>query len=242
MTGFRGIAAAVAVTVWVAAPVLVGCTRTSDGMPVADGVATASDPETGTVTASPTTGADPGAPSTDFGHPDFGVVPTSTAPMPAGTVTCEPGQRPPVGMVAKVGDATAPVVTVAVPDGWSMQGGSGDVGAQLKGPDGATAKVTIAATTLGPQEAFAQYAQELTADAAMSSLSVLPAELCDYSGQKLLGTISDTDVLEFVDRVVHVWTNGGDYLVAVHTEAPSGTSGFDSASTQLTEDFEVRIP
>lgn len=194
---------------------------------------------TESATASPTTDS-----TTDFGHPDFGVVPTSTTSIPAGTITCEPAERPPVGMVAKVADSVAPVITVAVPEGWSMQGGTGDVGAQLSGPDGMSATVTIMPTTLDPQAAFAEYAEGLTADAAVSSLSVLPAELCDYSGQKLLGAVSDTpeDAIEFVDRVVHVWTNSRDYLVSVHTEAPTGTNGFDPASTQLTEDFEVRIP
>lgn len=224
-----------------AAPLLSGCNKSSEGTPVADDVAMTTG-ATETATASPTT--TPSGPTTDSGHPDFGVVPTSTTPIPAGTITCEPGQRPPVGMVAKVADSMAPVVTVAVPDGWSMQGGSGDIGAQLQGPDGMSATVTIMATTLDPQAAFAQYAERLTADAAVSSLSVLPAQLCDYSGQKLLGAVSDTpeDAIEFVDRLVHVWTDSRAYLVSVHTEAPTGTSAFDSAATQLTEDFEVRIP
>lgn len=199
--------------------------------------------DTTTATTGPTPTATAG-PTADLDHPDYGVVPTSTTPIPAGTVTCAPEQRPPVGMVAQVADSVAPVITVAVPDGWSMQGGTGDVGAQLSGPDGMSATVTIMPTTLDPQEAFAEYAQELTADAAVSSLSVLPAELCDYSGQKLLGAVSDTpdNATEFVDRVVHIWTNSRAYLVSVHTEAPTGTDGFDPASTQLTEDFEVRIP
>lgn len=240
MTGIRGAAAAAAATLCLAAPLLSACTTSSDGTPVAgDGTSTTTAADA-TETATP----GPSSPSTDTGHPDFGVVPTSTTPIPAGAVTCEPEQRPPVGMVAQVADSVAPVITIAVPEGWSMQGGTGDVGAQLVGPDGMSATVTIMPTTLDPQAAFAEYADELTADAAVSSLSVLPAELCDYSGQKLLGAVSDTpeEAIEFVDRVVHVWTDTRDYLVSVHTEAPTGTSGFDSASTQLTEDFEVRIP
>jgi hypothetical protein len=239
MTGIRGAAAAAAATVCLAAPLLVACDKSSEGTPVADDVAITTTDATETATAGPTT--DPGTVS---GHPDFGVVPTSTTPIPAGTVTCAPGERPLVAMVAKVADSVAPVITVAVPDGWSMQGGSGDIGAQLSGPDGMSATVTIMATTLDPQAAFAEYADALTADAAVSSLSVLPAELCDYSGQRLLGAVSDTpeDATEFVDRVVHVWTNSRSYLVSVHTEAPTGTGGFDPAATQLTADFEVRIP
>jgi hypothetical protein len=230
----------VAATVCLAAPLLAACSTSSQGTPVADDAAMTT---TGAATtAVPTT--DPAAPTTDSGHPDFGVVPTSTTPIPAGTVTCAPERRPPVGMVAEVADSVAPVITVAVPEGWSMQGGTGDVGAQLSGPDEMSATVTIMPTTLDPQAAFAEYAEELTADAAVSSLSVLPAELCDYSGQKLLGAVSERpeDAIEFVDRVVHVWTNSRAYLVSVHTEAPTGTNGFDAAATQLTEDFEVRIP
>ncbi|MDZ7885763.1 MAG: hypothetical protein U5N53_23950 [Mycobacterium sp.] len=242
MTAIREAAAAAAVTLCLAAPILVACTTSSDGAAVADDGPAVTTGATTPPAVSPTT--DPGGPSTDIGHPDFGVVPTSTTPITAGTVTCEPEQRPPVGMVAQVADSVAPVITIAVPEGWSMQGGTGDVGAQLSGPDGMSATVTIMPTTLDPQAAFAEYAEELTADAAVSSLSVLPAELCDYSGQKLLGAVSDTpqEAIEFVDRIVHVWTNSRDYLISVHTEAPTGTSGFDPAATQLTEDFEVRIP
>lgn len=240
MTGIGKTLAAMALCC--AVPALVSCTKSDQGTPVAGSVAASSTTATPTTTAGPST--DAGGSTTDLGHPDFGVVPTSTTAVPAGTVTCEPEQRPPVGMVAKVADSVAPVVTIAVPEGWSMQGGSGDIGAELTGPDGMSATVTILATTLDPQAAFAEYAEALTADAAVSSLSVLPAELCDYSGQKLLGAVSDTpeDATEFVDRVVHVWTNTRDYLVSVHTEAPTGTSGFDAASTELTADFEVRIP
>lgn len=242
MIGF-GRAVAAAVLLCCAVPTVVSCTKSDQGTPVADSVVA---PSVTTTPAVPTTTATrAGGPSTDIGgHPDFGVVPTSTTAVAAGSVTCEPAQRPPVGMVATVTDAAAPVVTVGVPEGWSMQGGTGDIGAELTGPDGMSATVTIVATSLGPQQAFADYARALTADATASSLSVLPAELCEYSGQKLVGTVSDppADATEFVDRVVHVWTDTGDYLVAVHAQAPAGTGGFDAASTELTEDFEVRIP
>jgi hypothetical protein len=228
MTGFRAVTVAVCLT---AAVLTAACTRSSAGNPVADSALSA-----------PSTA--PSAGGAGSGHPDFGVLPTTTAPVPANAVTCAPAKRPPVGMVAKVADSVAPVITVAVPSGWSMQGGSGDVGAQLSGPDGMSATVTIVPTTLDPQDAFAAYAEELTGQSAVSSLSVLPAELCDYSGQKLLGALSDTpqDAIEFVDRIVHVWTDSRSYLVSVHTQAPTGTSEFDAAATQLTGDFEVRVP
>lgn len=241
MTQFRRTAASAVVAVCLAAPLLGACTKSSEGSPVADSAGSATNPSE-TSGSAPTT--ESASPTTDSGHPDFGVVPTTEAPIPAGTVTCAPDQRPPVGMVAQVADSVAPLITVAVPEGWSMQGGTGDVGAQLNGPDDMSATVSIVPTTLEPQEAFADYAEELTGDAAVSSLSVLPAELCEYSGQKFLGALSDTpeEAIEFVDRVVHVWTNSRNYLVSVHTQAPTGTSAFDSAATQLTEDFEVKIP
>ena len=44
-------------------------------------------------------------------------------------------------------------------------------------------------------------------------------------------------------RIAHVWTNSGnDYLVSVHVQAPTGTSGFDDAASVLTEDFEIVLP
>jgi hypothetical protein len=43
----------------------------------------------------------------------------------------------------------------------------------------------------------------------------------------------------FHDRIAHVWTGDGDYLVAVHVKAPGG--GLAAAATVLTADFEVRI-
>jgi hypothetical protein len=148
-------------------------------------------------------------------------------------------------MTAQVKDPQAPKITVGVPDGWSMSAGSGDIGGQLTGPDGMTATITIAQTQLDPAAAFQKYADGLMEEAAVSSVSVLPGQLCEYSGQKLMGAWSDTpqNAVEFEDRIVHVWTNSGnDYLVSVHVEAPTGTSGFDDAASVLTEDFEIVLP
>jgi hypothetical protein len=59
-----------------------------------------------------------------------------------------------------------------------------------------------------------------------------------------MGAWSDSpqQSVEFLDRLVHVWTNTNDYLVAIHVQAPAGTDGFDAASKVLTEDFPVEIP
>jgi len=110
-----------------------------------------------------------------------------------------------------------------------------------------TGEVGIALVTGGPGHANAVSAlyTALMAESPVSSVSVLPGELCGYSGQKLMGAWSDTpqNAVEYEDRIVHIWTNSGpDYLVAVHVQAPTGTPGFDSAAALLTEDFEIVLP
>jgi hypothetical protein len=114
----------------------------------------------------------------------------------------------------------------------------------MGGPDGLTATVTIAATELEAAEAFREYADQMTAKYAISALSLLPGELCDYSGQKLMGTLSNSsqDAIQFNDHIVHVWTNTKNYLVAVHVQAPVGVTDMDTISEPLTGDFEIRIP
>ena len=114
----------------------------------------------------------------------------------------------------------------------------------LSGPEGMTATITITPTDLEPDAAFREYADAVMQQSSISSVSVLPGELCEYSGQKLMGAWSNTpqNAVEFYDRVAHVWTNTGDFLVAVHVEAPAGVEELDAASDVLTGDFEVRIP
>ena len=58
--------------------------------------------------------------------------------------------------------------------------------------------------------------------------------------QRLLGQPADSGV-EFADRVVHVWTNDGDFLIAIRLQAPQGTS-LDSAKEVLLADFGIRMP
>jgi hypothetical protein len=198
---------------------LAGCARISDGVPIA---------------------ADVTLPDVSGGEP--GVLATSKTPVPSDGLTCDV-DLPPVAVVASVDDPAAPEVTVALPDGWSTTQGDGDVGAQLTGPDGIQATVTIAATQLEPAEAFREYADAAMAASAISTVSVLPAELCDYSGQKLLGSWSDSpqETVEFSDRIAHIWTNTDSYLVAVHVEGPAGPE-FDPFASPLIDDFAVVIP
>ena len=204
-----------------------GCVRVSDGAPVA-------------APSAPSTIASPSAPDAD----PPGIQPTQRTPVPAGSVTCAPPNRPPVSVAAAVDDPAAPRITVGVPEGWGFGKGTGDVAVKLEGPQGLSATVTIAPTTLDPEAAFRRYADQLVADAAVSTVSMLPAELCGYSGQKLMGGLSDTpqDSIEFSDRVVHVWTNTADYLIAVHVEGPAGVDGFTEASTVITDNVELTIP
>jgi hypothetical protein len=213
-----------------------GCVRTSDGAPVAADLGTTAASSAPSATVQPTQESDQSV---------FGVVPTKRAPVPPNTVACSQPIKPGVRMTAQVNAPQAPRITVGVPDGWSTSAGSGDIGGQLAGPDGMTATVTIAPTQLDPAAAFKKYADDLMEEAAVSSVSVLPGELCEYSGQKLMGAWSDTpqNAVEFTDRIVHVWTNSGnDYLISVHVQAPTGTSGFDAAASALTEDFEIVLP
>ena len=217
-----------------AAVLVSACVRTSEGVPVAGpGRITSSPPS---ATTGPTQEADPSM---------FGVVPTSRAPVPPNTATCTQTIKPAVMMTAGVNDSRAPRITIRVPDGWSMSGASADIGGRLEGPRGMQATVTIAQTQLDPAAAFRKYADDLIAEAAVSSVSVLPGELCGYSGQKLMGAWSDTpqNAVQYEDRIVHIWTNSGNnYLVAVHVQAPTGTPGFDAAAEVLTEDFEIVLP
>ncbi|MDT5106594.1 MAG: hypothetical protein QOI25_4107, partial [Mycobacterium sp.] len=47
---------------------------------------------------------------------------------------------------------------------------------------------------------------------------------------------------EFIDRIVHLWTNTKNFLVSVHVQAPTGVVQLEAAGQLLTEDFEVRLP
>jgi hypothetical protein len=214
---------------------LAACVRTSDGVPVAG------EGGPGAVSSPPSATTAP----TQQGGSSFGVVPTSRTPVPPNTVACSQTIKPTVRMTAEVDDPQAPRITVGVPDKWSMTAGTGDVGGRLDGPGGMEATVTIAVTQLDPASAFRKYADDLLAESAVSTVSVIPGELCGYSGQKLMGAWSDTpqNAVEYEDRIVHIWTNSGNnYLVAVHVQAPPGTPGFDAAAALLTQDFEVVLP
>lgn len=167
----------------------------------------------------------------------------ATEIVPAGA-PCAPAELPPVRVVAEVADPAAPTATLGVPDGWSMSSGDGDAeGARLEGPDGMEAVVLIQPAAQDPESAFREWADFLTADADISTVSTLPGDLCGYSGQELMGSLADdTQSVEYRDRLVHVGTPGQAYLIVVHVEAPAGTPGFEAASNMVTGDFEIGLP
>lgn len=212
------------------------CSRTSEGVAtVGTGAAPAA---TTTTTTSETDSPDP---QTDMPAP--GVMPSTTSAAPAGA-PCVPATLPPVRVTAQISDPIAPTATVAVPEGWSMSTDPG--GSRLDGPEGMWATVTIEATSNDPEDAFRIYADDLTAETVISTVSLLPGEMCDYSGQKLMGTLAwagDTgDSVQYEARIVHVTAAGQGYLIAVYVEAPSGAPGFDEAASLMTADFEIGLP
>lgn len=218
--------------------VVSACGKTSEGEPVTDDAATVAE-STSSEAATTTTLTTRTIPTPEADLTEPGIVPTTSTEVAPNTVTC----AGPEGATAVVADPSAPKITVVLPQGWSTGPGEGDVGAKLTGPEGVWATVTIAKTTLDPAQAFKQYADDAMAASAVSSVSVLPADLCGYSGQKLLGSWADTpeQAVEFGDRVAHVWTNSGDYLVAVHVQGPAGT-GFDPFTSPMMDDFAIEIP
>lgn len=228
---------AAAAVVVLAVPGVAACARNSDGT----AVRAESSVSTGTTATSSDTSSSVVSDTPESSEP--GVVDTSRQAVPSNAQVCVQdltGQT----VTAAVADPAAPKITVSVPDGWSVAPGSGDVGARLAGPDDMLAEIFITATALDPSAAFTRYSDDVMAKYPISTLSLLPAELCGYSGQELMGTWADDpeESVEYRDRITHIWTNSNNYLVAIHVEAPSGAAGFDVAASTLTSDFNIVIP
>lgn len=222
----------------------VACSRTDGGSAVRAGdtptpLSTTSSSDTSTPTS--TSRAMPSTEIPDSSQP--GVAETTKHPVAPNSVVCA---APSSGQTADAvtADPAAPRITIALPPGWTSQPGSGDVGARLSGPNGMVGDVRIAPASSDPAASFTHYADDVMAKYPISSLSALPAELCGYSGQKLMGNWADNPdrSIQYNDRIVHIWTNGQDYLVSVHVEALSGTPGFNDAASVLTGDFGVSVP
>jgi hypothetical protein len=224
------------------AALLAGCSQTTTG--------TDSEAES----PSATTSSSPAAASTEavaestspteFKLPAYGVEPTTKRQLTAGEITCEPESAPANTVEATSAAVGSPTVTIALPDGFSTSPGKGNVAVNLTGPEGMTGLVSIAATTLDAAAAFEQYGNDRTAAAEINSISLLPGDLCGYSGQELIGILADKphEGIDYADRISHVWTNSGDFLIAVQLEAPDGSTGFDAARSVLLEDFGIRMP
>lgn len=215
---------------------LTSCVDNNEGTPIAEEAVVSDTSISATAPSSSTT-----SPAAEPDTEQPGIVPTTAAPSPSGSACDMP--NPPYEE-ASVPDPAAPKIAVVLPAGWSTTQGQGDVGLRLTGPDGMSASVTIARTTLPPAEAFDRYADDAMAASDISTLSVLPAELCGFSGQKLLGSWADAPehAVEFGDRLAHIPTTSGDYLVAVHVEAPAQGADFDPLTSPLLADFGIVIP
>lgn len=231
---------AASAVVMLAVPVVAGCDRDSAGSAVrGESSVSTSATATSTTTSTPASSTETDVPEST----EPGVLETSRTQVAPNATICTQSPAGPT-TVAAVADPAAPRITVAVPDGWTTSPGAGDVGARLAGPDEMQAEIRITATPLDPAAAFGRYSDDLMAKYPISTLSLLPADLCGFSGQKLMGTWADDpdESIQYQDRIAHVWTNSKSYLVAVHVEAPSGTTGFDAVADELTGDFGIVIP
>jgi hypothetical protein len=217
----------------VAIAVLSGCAKTTEGVALPAGRPVAS-------VAGPSTAQRP----TGTGTPVPGIEETLPDHIPPNAFACFPEPTGiGAGTVAQVADPAAPRITVSVPDGWTSEPGQGDVALALSGPDGTTGSVTIAATTLDPAAAFADYAGMLGRSRPELKVDTVGAKFCGYSSQKLTGTFSGSSgSLDFADRITHIWTNTDKYLVTVHLDGPADAPGFEAAKTALMQDFAVVIP
>jgi hypothetical protein len=222
----RGILPALLVCTVMLAP---ACTRSSDGAATAQSGQSSTPATSSTTTAS---AAPPVAPADDVP----GVVPT-----PGASPTdedCAPAAPPAVPVDVRIDDPAAPTVVVGAPQEWTTT--PSPDGATLTGPENMSATVTITATPLDAAAAFRGYADDLTAKTEMSTLSLLPAETCGFSGQKLMGMLGGTtpENVVYQARIVHV----PGYLIAVYVEAPTDTAGFDDAAAVLTQGLRIGLP
>lgn len=176
--------------------------------------------------------------------PAYGVLETTKRPLAAGEQVCDPPGPPAQTMTATTGAPGSPSVVVAVPDGFSQGApASGDVALNLAGPDGVAGTVKISPTPLDAGAAFQQYADARTAGHEFNSVSILSGDLCGYSGQKLRGVLAEKPGggSDYVDRIVHVWTNNGNYLIALQLQGPAGSKGIDAAKPVLLGDFGIQM-
>lgn len=232
----------IAVVTAVAAAVGLGCACAKQ----IEGAAVAGEPTTSSTAQPPTSSTS--AASTPSPGSGFGVVETTRRPLEPMAQTCEPtGREPGSQQISFVQGARpdTPIVKLLAPENWKFVPSPVDPTLNLTGPDGLSGTVTVAPTELEPTKAFDKYSDDAMAKAPIASLSVLPGELCGYSGQKLMGMWSGAGSggpVEYRDRIAHVWTNAASYLVAIHLEGPKGAPGFAAAEDLMMRDFGIEIP
>lgn len=205
------------------------CTRSSDG------AATAQSAESATAATSSVTETSV-APPVVTTDDTPGVAPTPATS--AADEDCAPSAPPAIPVDVRIDDPAAPTVVVGAPEGWTTT--PSPDGVTLTGPGDISGTVTITATPLDPAAAFRGYADDLTADTTMSTLSLLPAQTCGFSGQKLmgmLGGVTPGSVL-YQARIVHV----PGYLIAVYVEAPTDSPDFDAEAPVLTQGLRIGLP
>jgi hypothetical protein len=184
-------------------------------------------------------------PTTKSNRPPIpGIETTLPEHIPPNAFVCFPG--PPgigIGTVAQVSDPAAPRITLTVPESWTDEAGQDDLALSLNGPAGMTGKVTITVTARDPASAFADYLATLLRSKPDAHVDTVGVKFCGYSSEKLTGTFAGPQgTEEFADRITHIWTNTGKYLVAIHLEGPQDASGFGAAKAALMQDFAVVIP
>ncbi|MGB9248620.1 MAG: hypothetical protein WCC28_02390 [Mycobacterium sp.] len=211
--------------------VLSGCDRTIDGVAAWTGGSA----QSATGSHHPTTGDRTPAP---------GIETTLPEHIPPNAFVCFPGPAGiGIGTVAQVSDPAAPRITLTVPEAWTSEPGQGDVALSLSGPDGMTGEVTITVTARDPASAFADYVATLARSKPDFQVDTVGVKFCGYSSQKLSGTFRGPQgAVEFADRITHIWTNTGQYLVAVHLEGAQDAPGFGAAKAALMQEFSVVIP
>lgn len=177
----------------------------------------------------------------EFALPAYGIEPTTTRALTPGEVTCPS----PNGRTVTVRSPApgSPTLTVGIPEGFTEARPDGET-VRLTGPAGMAAEITVSSTTRDAQDAFDQYSNDRVATFSIHSVSVLPGDLCGYSGQELTGMLAEQPGkgIEYADRIIHVWTDSGDFLAAVRLEAPSGTPGFDEVRPVMLADFGIAMP
>lgn len=175
---------------------------------------------------------------------DYGVVETTRVPVPPQAQTCSVPEPQPGAQRVTFSRGDSPSIQILAPDSWSSAVAEDGSAMTLTGPGGAIGLITVTPTDLAAAEAFERYADEAQDKAPISSLSILPAELCGYSGQELLGMWSgDGDApVRYADRLIHVWTDGPSYLVAVHIQSPRDAPGFSETQALMLGHFGIRLP